>query len=151
MPDTVNVIKRNAAGQEVWRYAGTLLEQRDDAVVLEAFFDREDMLLHGMPLRRGDRFVETYYREHWYNVFEIYDHRDGVLVGWYCNITSPAEIVPGQIAYNDLALDLLVFPDGRQVVLDEDEFSALDLDEATRNQACRSLAELQAWFKARQK
>ena len=34
-----------------------------------------------------------------------------------------------QIRYVDLALDLLVFPDGRQLVLDEDEFEALHPEE----------------------
>ncbi len=36
------------------------------------------------------------------------------------------------LSYVDLALDLLVFPDGRQFVLDEDEFLKLDLSPADR-------------------
>jgi predicted RNA-binding protein associated with RNAse of E/G family len=35
----------------------------------------------------------------------------------------------------DLALDLWVTPDRQQVVLDEDEFAALDLDPDTRSRA----------------
>jgi hypothetical protein len=46
-----------------------------------------------------------------------------------------------------LALDLLVFPDGRQIVLDEDEFNALPLSEAERQSALAALAELQALFR----
>ena len=42
----------------------------------------------------------------------------------------------------DLALDLLVFPDGRQLVLDEDEFEALQPDAALRAAAQSALDEL---------
>ncbi len=58
----------------------------------------------------------------------------------------PAVLGAEVISYRDLALDLLVFPDGRQVVLDEDEFAALPLDARTRTQARRALATLQRHF-----
>jgi predicted RNA-binding protein associated with RNAse of E/G family len=64
----------------------------------------------------------------------------------------PAEIsvgqAPLQISYVDLALDLLVFPDGRQLVLDEDEFAALDLNASTITSAHAALEELKVIFKA---
>ena len=47
------------------------------------------------------------------------------------------------MSYVDLALDLLVYPDGRQLVLDEDEFQALSLDTATHVKAQAALNELQ--------
>ena len=30
-------------------------------------------------VKRGDRFVETYYSARWYNIFEIHDRDDGAL------------------------------------------------------------------------
>jgi protein associated with RNAse G/E len=54
---------------------------------------------------------------------------------------------PGVISYIDLALDLWVTPDGKQAVLDEDEFSQMELDEQTRAQVYSALAELQAFFR----
>jgi hypothetical protein len=42
---------------------------------------------------------------------------------------------------------LLVYPDGRQLVLDEDEFAELELSEADQQQARRALGELQALFR----
>jgi hypothetical protein len=143
----ITVIKRDHTGQEVWRYTGSLLERQAGRIVLEAFFDREDRVLQGMPLRRGDRFIETYYTDRWYNIFTIYAREDGALRGWYSNIGTPAEIQGETLAYTDLALDLLVFPDGRQVVLDEDEFAALTLPETLHQRARQALEELQDSFR----
>lgn len=146
MSDAVQVVKLDPQQREVWRYPGTLLRHSGSSVLLEAHFNRDDMLFHGMSLGRGDRFVELYYSDRWYNIDELHDRADDHLKGWYCNVTCPAEFVDGQVRYVDLALDLLVFPDGRQVVVDEDEFLALDLDESTRAQARAALAELQRIF-----
>lgn len=144
----ITIIKKNVHGQETWRYHGEMLERTQDGVVLEAFFDREDMSLQGLPLRRGDRFVETYYFNRWYNIYAIYSRSDGSLSGWYCNITRPPELVGEFLSYIDLALDLVVFPDGNQVVLDEDEFAALPLTPDECQTARQALAELQSLFES---
>ena len=142
----ITVIKQNTAGEETWRYAGEVIERRDNLIIIEAYFDRDDALFHGMWLCKGDRFIETYYTDRWYNIFEIYDRENDQLKGWYCNITTPAVIEEQTIYYNDLALDLLVFPDGRQLVLDEDEFIDLDLSKEIQGMACSALDELSNIF-----
>ena len=141
--EIITVIKLNLARQETFRYSGQVLERRPEGVLLEAFFNRPDLPFHGLVMGQGDRFVEGYYTCRWYNIFEMHDRQDDHLKGWYCNVTLPAEISSQQVAYVDLALDLLVFPDGRQLVLDEDEFNALELEKATRAQALAALHELQ--------
>src|SRR5664279_4807262 len=108
MDNTVTVIKRNPQGQETWRYSGRILTQTGDTIILEAFFNRPDLPFHGIVLAEGDRFVETYFTHHWYNIFEIHDKLDGHIKGWYCNVALPAEIKESQVSYVDLALDLLV-------------------------------------------
>ena len=143
------VYKRNLAGQVTWQYEGNVLKQEANSMVIEAFFNREDMLFQGITLKRGDRFVESYFSDRWYNTFEIHDRDDGHLKGWYCNIARPAEFGPESISYIDLGLDLWVTPDGRQTVLDEDEFSDLDLDPTTRKRALAALEELQREFTLR--
>jgi predicted RNA-binding protein associated with RNAse of E/G family len=145
----LSVIKLNMLGEETWRYQGELLSQDGTSLVLEAFFDREDTSFHGMLLAQGDRFVETYYTDRWYNIFEIHAKTDDHLRGWYCNIATPARITSNQISYMDLALDLLVFPDGKQIVLDEDEFNKLEISSALRESARKALEELQAFFTER--
>ena len=140
------VIKRNSQGVEVWRYQGEVLLRTSECIVLEAYFDREDLEFHGMPLCKGDRFVETYYTSRWYNLYEVHARDDDHLRGWYCNIAKPAVLDGDTLSYIDLGLDLLVFPDGRQIVLDEDEFTAFDLSPQERDLALAALAELQSSF-----
>lgn len=137
------VIKLNAKHEEVWRYSGQILEQDDHSILIEARFNRDDLALHGLTLKRNDRFVERYYSNRWYNIYAVHDRDDDHLKNWYCNITRPAKIEPGRIAYVDLALDLLVFPDGRYLILDEDEFAELPIDEQTRVNARKALEELE--------
>ena len=142
----VTVIKQNLDEQETWRYQARVLQDLRNGILLEAFFNRADMDVHGMTMARGDRFVEVYYTDRWYNIFEIYAHDSGELRGWYCNVNRPARISPQVVSYVDLALDLLVFPGGRQLVLDEDEFAALPLSVDEREQTQAALRELQALF-----
>ena len=52
----------------------------------------------------------------------------------------------GEISYVDLALDLIVFPDGRQLVLDKDEFTSLEIPEHIRRNALSALTDLQTKF-----
>ncbi len=146
MSETVVVIKLDIERRETWRYDGVVLRRWPDAVLLEARFNRDDRLFHGMPFGRNDRFLEMYYSDRWYNIYELHDRDDDHLKGWYCNVTRPAEFSDGQVAYVDLALDLLVFPDGRQLVLDEDEFAELALDASTRARARAALDELRQIF-----
>jgi hypothetical protein len=136
------VLKLDTNRRETWRYTGKVLRRWPDSLLLEAHFNLDDSVFHGIPLGRGDRFVEKYYTDRWYNVFEMHDRADDRLKGWYCNICLPAELQEDQVAYVDLALDLLVYPDGRQLVLDEDEFSDLALDADTRQKALAALSEL---------
>jgi predicted RNA-binding protein associated with RNAse of E/G family len=143
---TVTVIKRDYRGNETWRYAGELVERRAHVIVIEAFFDREDTPVDGLVLRGGDRFVETYYDDRWYNIFEVHDPTTEEIKGWYCNVGWPAEFENNTISYRDLALDLLVFADGRQKVLDEDEFDKLPIDTTVREKALAGLAELRERF-----
>ncbi len=142
----VTVIKRDLQGREMVRYTGQILQQDPDRILLEATFSRQDTPVDGLVLRRGDRFVETFYTNRWYNIFEIHDRQDDHLKGWYCNVGYPAEIKEKSVSYIDLALDLLVYPDKRQVVLDEDEFEELHLSGQLRSRARQALAELQALF-----
>jgi hypothetical protein len=140
------VIKRNVEGAETWRYPARVLRRKPGAVLVEAYFNRPDTPFHGILLGQGDRFIEAYYSDRWYNLFEIHDRLDDSLKGWYCNVTFPAEIAKHTIAYIDLALDLLVYPDGRQLVLDEDEFAELAITPEVHRRAVEALSALQDLF-----
>jgi predicted RNA-binding protein associated with RNAse of E/G family len=141
--EEITILKCNPQGKEVWRYNGIVLRRTASCIVVEAKFNHDDLLLQDILLGRGDRFVEIYFSDRWYNIFEIHDRDDDHLKGWYCNITYPMEIKDGIASYNDLALDLLVYPDGRQLVLDEEEFAVLEIEPAVREQALEALNTLQ--------
>jgi len=139
----VTVHKLDPAGVELWTYSGRLLHRDERSLTLEALFDKPDQDYHGLRLRTGDRFVETHYADRWYNVFAIHDVESAELKGWYCNIARPARLGTHDIWSADLALDLVVLPDGRWSVLDEEEFAALEIPAEDRMAAREALAQLQ--------
>jgi hypothetical protein len=142
----ITIIKLDPQRRETWRYSGKVLKWSNDSVLIEAYFNRPDKPFHGIVMREGDRFVEKYYLRRWYNIFEIHDRDDGCIKGWYCNISEPAQMNGNLISYVDLALDLLVYPDGRQLVLDEEEFDRLTIPDEVREKATAALEELKGQF-----
>ncbi len=147
MNEPIKVLKCNLKGEVTWQYDGRVLRREPNAVILEAFFNRPDTPLMDVTLRENDRFVETFYSDRWYNIFEIHDRDDDKLKGWYCNVGRPAVIENGTVSYVDLALDLWVSANGRQTVLDKEEFEELKLNAKERDKALGALAELQRIFK----
>jgi predicted RNA-binding protein associated with RNAse of E/G family len=144
---SITIIKRDPEGAEIWRYTGVLLERGPSVLRLEARFNRPNLPFQDIVLKENDRFLETFYTDRWYNIFEIHDREDDRVKGWYCNIGQPAVLeADDRLSYVDLALDLWVDSRGNQTVLDEDEFAALELDAVTRRKARAALRELQRYF-----
>ena len=145
----MKILKKNLAEETTWQYDGEVLNQGDNFITVEAFFNRDDMPFQEIILKRNDRFVETFFTDKWFNIFEIYDRDDGKLKGWYCNITKPAVIEDDSVSYVDLALDLWVSADGKRKVLDEDELEELGLDEDLKQKAFAGLHELEGYFESK--
>jgi predicted RNA-binding protein associated with RNAse of E/G family len=145
----MKVLKKNLAEQVKWQYEGEVIQRGGNFVTLEAYFNRDDLPFQGIVLKRNDRFVETFYTDKWFNIFEIHDRDDKQLKGWYCNIAKPAVIEADTVAYVDLALDLWVTADGKQTILDEDELEELHLDDALKQKVYAGLRELQAYFESK--
>ncbi len=139
----ITVYKLDENGRVVRQYPATVVERLPNLVRLEAFFNQDDLVLDYTTFRRGDRFIETFYTDRWYNVFAIFDRDSQALKGWYCNICRPASIGESSITCEDLALDVWVEPGGQITVLDEDEFAALPLVESDRKQSLIALRQLQ--------
>jgi uncharacterized protein len=142
----IKVQKKNPAGEVTYEYEGILLNRDEHSIVLEAPFDRADMPFMDVVFKTGDRFVEYYYTDRWYNIFAVHDRDHGMIKGWYCNIGKPAVFEDSIVSYIDLALDLWVSTSGQQTVLDQDEFEALELNEELRTGALKGLEELKELF-----
>jgi protein associated with RNAse G/E len=145
----IKVQKKNPAGDVTYQYEGDLVRRDENTIVLNALFDRRDMPFQDIVFKTGDRFVEFYYSDRWYNIFEIHDRDDGQIKGWYCNVGMPAVFEEGIVSYVDLALDLWVSSNGNQTVLDEDEFAQLGLEEEVRAGAMLGLQELRLLFESK--
>lgn len=145
----ITIRKRNFSGDITWEYNGEKIFQDEKMLRLEARFNRDDLPFQGIILKRNDRFVESFFSDRWYNIFEIHDRDDDSLKGWYCNISHPFTWdTPGIISYKDLLLDLWVNSEGEQKILDEDEFESANLSANLREQALFSLSELQRQFRS---
>ncbi|MCS7251773.1 MAG: DUF402 domain-containing protein [Anaerolineae bacterium] len=126
---SIRVRRLTADGQLRIVYDGRLLQASPEGIILEAYWERSPLDLGYIVLEPADRFVEYFFRERWFVIYEIYSHQDNQLKGWYCDIIYPPRISEGEIEIRDLALDLFVTPAGEILILDEEEFEALGLRE----------------------
>ena len=119
---TVRAHKYNGREYRTWQVY--FVEPVGEGARLEAIFSA---FVEGRtPFFGGDRAVEFFYTDRGYNVIAGYAP-DGALRACYCNICTPATFVLSpdgpEIHFIDLDLDVLVWPDGRCVVTDEDDFA----------------------------
>ena len=123
----ITIYKRNHKGEKLLEYSGEVTARGETWVCITARFNNPDKDAGYVVFKRGDTYVEWYYSDRWYNVFVLYDVDDGQHKGWYCNVTRPAQLGEHVIAADDLALDVYVSLLRETLLLDEDEFAALDL------------------------
>ncbi|HKT21049.1 MAG TPA: DUF402 domain-containing protein, partial [Nitrososphaerales archaeon] len=97
----------------------------------------------------GDRFIEYYYTDRWFDIQEIAS-ADGRRKGWYCDIAEPAVIEQDQIRLVDLELDVWVSALGQPLLLDEDEFETGLLSAAQRKAAQQGVQALLKMLAARE-
>src|SRR5690349_24409609 len=117
----ITVNKLNPLGEKTIQYQGEVLDRLTDEIIIQAYWNHSPKDLGYVCFEPGDRFIEHYYVNHWFTIFEISDSSNE-RKGWYCNIAEPADIREDQILQKDLLLDVWVDPSGKPLVLDEDEF-----------------------------
>ena len=122
------VIKHSPSGKPPVQYAGQALPAPEDWVAVRAPWIHGTYGLGYLTFQNGDMLHEYFSLERPYNAFAIY-RDDESFVGWYCNVTQPTEVSGDEIHWHDLYIDVIVYPDGRTLVLDEDELSASGLAE----------------------
>lgn len=146
----ITVVKRDASGQVRARYEGEVLARTATSVIIQAQWTSPTRDLGYTRFEPGDRFIEYYYSDRWFNIFAIASP-SGARKGWYCNVAEPAHIFTERVEQVDLYLDVWVNPTGAIRVLDEDEFaSATALSESQRQGARQGLQALLQMIAARQ-
>lgn len=124
----VTVIKLAPDGAEVARYPATV---RDDVVpapwlAVEAQWVTRRVEMDGLAFEPGDTLREYFSPRHRFNAFAVVTP-DGLLRGWYANVTHPprldADAEPPILTWHDLYVDVVALPDGRTAVRDEDELA----------------------------
>jgi uncharacterized protein len=122
----VHVRKLRPDGELDYAWDGAVIRCDASGIVLRAEFNVDLVEREFATFRRGDIFVEFYYWDRPYNVFQI-STPDGTLKGWYANVGLPAELSAEteELQYVDLALDVWMSPNREFVVLDQGEFDVL--------------------------
>ena len=138
----ITVTKLNPLGERKIQYQGEVIQRLSHGVVIQAYWKQPTKDLGYTLFEPGDQFIEYYYTDRWFNIFDI-SSAGGTRKGWYCNIAEPAHIHNEQIEQVDLLLDVWVNPKGAPLVLDEDEFeSDTTLNDEQRRGAQRALQDL---------
>lgn len=138
----IKIEKLNPDGSLSFGWNAQLLQAESNFRQVSAKFSGKPGQLGRVNLNLGDHFIETYYSDRWYNIFEIQSPSDTHPKVWYFNISKPASFDSHSIRWIDLALDVLIFPEGDLALLDLDEFGALDLDFETQKQCWQALEEI---------
>src|SRR3989442_15757416 len=138
----ITVSKLNSLGETTIQYQGEIVERLSNGVVIQAYWKYPTKDLGYTRFEPGDRFIEYYYANRWFNIFDIASTA-GERKGWYCNIAEPAVIFDNRIEQVDLLLDVWVTPKGETLILDEDEFASdTMLSEEQRKGARQGLRDL---------
>jgi hypothetical protein len=144
------VIKLDPRGQLKIQYQGEMLERSPHRVVIQASWMHPTMEMGYTRFEPGDHFIEYYYSDRWFNIFDI-TSTSGIRKGWYCNVAEPAVMCNDYLRQIDLILDVWINPQGEPLILDEDEF-IMDsvLSELQRAGAQRGLQALLQMLTARE-
>jgi uncharacterized protein len=146
----ITVTKKDAQGQTKIQYKGEILERSAYGIVIQASWTLPTKDLGYTTFEPGDQFIEYYYMDRWFNIFDI-SSASGVHKGWYCNVAEPAGISDDHIEQVDLLLDVWVNSKGATLILDEDEFAAdTTLSDEQRTRARQGLQALLQLIAARQ-
>ena len=152
MTETVTEIKTTLTGEEK-RFDCELLA-RDDAEAVVIYRMPREVELEDVRLPENSVSLGYFWAHKPFNAYHWLDAR-GRTLALYFNISDGTRLGEREIAWRDLAVDVLITPDLRCRVLDEDELPAdLDRDlrahiEAARDALCAAPAHTLDAFRAR--
>lgn len=128
----VRIVKLRPDGSEATSYQGIELPGPfpEDWRGFRAEWTIGTVRTGGLVFEIGDYLHEYFSPTAWFDAFALFAP-DGALKGWYGNVTFPTTFEPGPdgetVVWHDLYVDLIGFPDGQFLILDEDELQASEL------------------------
>ncbi len=147
MNEVITVIKRNEKGSDVFQYQGKILRATTKGFLIRAIFKLNKSITKDITFLPGDMFEEYYIFHKWFNIYQVHSGDSEQIKAWYCNICRPIFFQDSSIIFDDLVLDLLIDAEGRQHILDRDEFRAIHLSLRERMLALKGLIELRSLFR----
>ena len=136
----ITEIKTTLAGERK-HFDCELLQQAENEAVIVYRMPR-DRWLEDILLPKDTLSLGYFWEDRPYNAYHWIDAR-GATIALYFNISDGTRIGAQTIEWRDLAVDILISPDGRCRVLDEDELppdldlGLLDYIHAARDELCR--------------
>jgi hypothetical protein len=125
----VTIVKLKPDGCEAIRYPGETICSHEGWIAARAPWEQRRVDLGYLVFEPGDVFYEYFSLDQPFNAFAIFTY-EGKLKGWYCNVTLPSWVSDRTIYWHDLYIDVIAYPDGRTLVLDEDELTDSGLEES---------------------
>jgi hypothetical protein len=131
----LRIVKLSPDGEQVTTYPGWVIDagQPEPWIAARADWVRKIVEMDGLRFVPGDRLHEFFSPAHPFNLFSVWSPQ-GVLRGWYANVTHPSRLdttsTPSTLCWHDLYLDVIGLPDGTCVVRDEDELAESGLESA---------------------
>jgi len=117
-----------------------LLVRPGERAVLRYRVDRDWVVAGGaLVVPKGAVNLAHYWMDRPYNVYHFVV--GARTLAYYCNVAEPTAIRDDLVEYVDLAVDVLIDPNGTATVLDEDELPD-DLAPARRKHIAKALEEL---------
>jgi predicted RNA-binding protein associated with RNAse of E/G family len=133
-------IKVRLSGERVY-FGCELVEKRPDRVVLRHVLTHSAQVA-GVDLPPGTVTLGYFWPERPYNIYHWLEP-GGTTLAHYFNLSGPAIIRENELEWQDLVVDVLVTPDHRVQVLDEDEVPS-SLDDEVRERIASALNEVLA-------
>jgi hypothetical protein len=125
-PKSWTIVKLRPDGSEAARYPALGIDAPPGWIAASAVWGYARVDIGLFAFEPEDVLLEYFSLDRHFNAFATY-RSGGELVGWYCNVTYPTTVSGDQIRWHDLYVDVVMLPDGRVHVLDEDELAASGL------------------------
>ena len=113
--------------------------------------DEDHLITRWKPIRPRQDFasgVSVYCLKKGWKISKIED-ADGNTIHWYCDICEfVVDDAANSLTSNDLLLDVIVYPDGRELIMDADEAAlALEQQLITKEQLIKGLRSFDSLLK----